>query len=93
MPVAKRTAPTGFDIFSSPAGSNKAYALLTVVGAAGLYSINLATAGATSLGAIGTGFGQVYGLAVAPVPEPSTIVSLTIGIGAIGLASLRRRRK
>ena len=41
----------GFDIFTTPGGMNTAYALLTVGNNAGLYTLDLASGNATSLGA------------------------------------------
>lgn len=82
----------GFDIFTSSTGVNTAFALLTVGGNAGLYTIDLATGAATSLGAIGSGFGQVYSLAVVPVPEPSSVALLGLGVGVFGWKLARRRR-
>lgn len=84
---------SGFDISTSIDGTNTAYALLTVGGSAGLYTLDLTSANATYLGAVGSGFGPVYSLAVAPVPEPSSIISAGIGLGILGLQLLRRRRR
>lgn len=83
----------GFDISTAANGTDTAYALLTVGGNAGLYTLNLSNANATYLGAIGSGFGQVYSLAVAPVPEPASIVTIGIGLGLAGLQLLRSRRR
>jgi hypothetical protein len=81
----------GFDI-SGATGiaylTNGAFA-----GPSDLYSVNLATGAATSLGEIlGLPAGRtVASIAVAPVPEPSTI--LMAGIAAFGLAAYGWRRK
>lgn len=82
----------GFDIVTTN-GVNTAYALLTVNQTAGLYSIDLSTGNATSLGALGTGFGPVYGLSVAAVPEPSSLVLAATGLAAFGLSRWARRRR
>lgn len=83
---------TGFDIFTNAQGVNTAYALLTVGGSSGLYSIDLSTGAATSLGALGSGYGQIYGLA-ATVPEPSALALLGTGSAALALLAVRRRRR
>ncbi|MGE3819498.1 MAG: DUF4394 domain-containing protein [Isosphaeraceae bacterium] len=82
----------GFDV-ATVNGVNTAYALLTVNNVAGFYSIDLATGNATSLGALGTGFGQVYGLSVAAVPEPSALVLAATGLAAFATSRLARRRR
>ncbi len=81
---------TGFDIVTAPDGTNTAFALLTIGGTAGLYTIDLASGAATSLGNLGSGFGLVYGLAA--VPEPSSVAMLSLGIAALGLIAARRRK-
>jgi Domain of unknown function (DUF4394) len=88
----------GFDIFS-PNGLNIAFAALAPSSstAAFLYTIDLGTGNATSLGQIGTGAGfSLTGLAApigaAPVPEPSAIPGLILfGIG-MGW-TIRRKHK
>jgi Domain of unknown function (DUF4394) len=90
----------GFDIFSPSNGVNTAFAAFAPDGstAASLYTIDLGTGAATSLGQIGTGAGfDLTGLAapIAPtaVPEPSSIPGLIIvGIGT-GLMLKRRKHK
>ncbi|NJM85493.1 MAG: DUF4394 domain-containing protein [Leptolyngbyaceae cyanobacterium RM2_2_21] len=76
----------GFDIFSPAAGNNTAYA----ASGSTLYSINLTTAEATSLGAIGAGNTTLVGLAAASVPEPGMVGSLA-GLGLLALFGLRQR--
>ncbi|QDV32340.1 DUF4394 domain-containing protein [Tautonia plasticadhaerens] len=83
----------GFDIESTAVGVNTARALLTVDGVAGLYTIDLTTAEATFLGALGSGFGPTYGLAVAPIPEPTSLALVAIGTVPLGVMSACRRRR
>lgn len=47
----------------------------------------------TLLGTIATGQGQIGGLAVAPVPEPGTLLVAAGGIAALGWRTLRRQRR
>ena len=81
----------GFDIYTSSNGENFGFAILTVGGVAGLYSIDLATGAATLKGELGAGFGNVYGLAVTGVPEPSTILLCGLGLALPLARSLRRK--
>jgi Domain of unknown function (DUF4394) len=88
----------GFDIFSPSNGVNTAFAAFAPDGstAASLYTIDLGTGAATSLGQIGTGAGfNLTGLAapIAPtaVPEPSSLPGLILF--GIGTGWMLKRRK
>jgi len=87
----------GFDIFTALNGGNIAYAVLdTTAGSApSLYTIDLGTGAATSVGSVGGGFTQVYSLAVAPsvVPEAGTAALTLLGGLPLTAAALRRRRR
>lgn len=77
----------GFDIFSPSAGVNTAYA----ASGSRVYTINLATGAATTLGSLGNR--RVIGLAARSVPEPTaTAALLSMGVVA-GLSCYRRRVK
>lgn len=80
----------GFDIFTSN-GVNTAFAALTptVTSGSTLYTINLTTGAATSLGTIGTDR-RLVGLTT-DVPEPTFGLATVIGAG--GIAVLRRRQR
>lgn len=82
-------SPTGgFDILSAN-GTNTAFAAANSM----LYSIDLSSGAATSLGTIGDSRAFV-GLAAAPVPEPDTYVGLgLLGFGALALKLRRRSSK
>lgn len=89
----------GFDIFTALGGVNTAYAVLdtTVGNAPTFYNINLTTGAATSVGAIGGGFTQVYSLAVTPTPgvapEPSSAaLGLLTASGYLLSLAVRRRK-
>ncbi len=71
------TSNIGFDI----SGSGAAF-LTGNIGAQTLFSVNLATGRATTIGAIG-GNPQLVSIAVAPVPEPGAIGFLVLGAVAI----------
>jgi hypothetical protein len=53
------------------------------------YTLNLATAEATSVGTIGAG--SLIGLTVGAVPEPSTWAMMLVGFGLVGMGARRRR--
>ncbi len=76
----------GFDILSSN-GMDTAFA----ASGSSVYSINLSTGAATTLGTIDGGNVNIVGLAARSVPEPGTIGAL-IGFGALGLLGSCRRR-
>ena len=80
--------PTGgFDIFTAN-GVNTAFAATDST----LYTINWSTGAATSVGTIDGGNISFVGLAVEPVPEPSSILG-TLAFGAIGAFSLLKRKQ
>ena len=80
--------PTGgFDI-STANGVNTAFATTDST----LYTINLSTGAATSVGTIDGGNSSFIGLAVEPVPEPSSVLG-TLAFGAIGAFSLLKRKQ
>lgn len=87
----------GFDIFTAPNLANTAYALLSSANTGPtLYTLDLSSGALTTVGTIGGGagnsFGLTYGLAVVPVPEPTALAAMAIGLGTLGLAAFRRRR-
>jgi hypothetical protein len=91
------SAVNGFDIGSF---GNLAFAALSVEGASStaLYSINLATGAATSLGAFGiagsiVGAPQLAGLTVSAIPEPQTYALMLAGLAAVGVVARRRTAK
>lgn len=80
----------GFDIFFF---DNRAFASLTGTAAgasSSLFSINLASGAATSIGAIGSGL-QIAGIAIQQVPEPATITLLAAAL--LGFVAVRARRR
>lgn len=90
----------GFDIFSPTNGVNTAFAAFAPNGstAASLYTIDLSSGAATSLGQIGTGAGfNLTGLAApiepTAVPEPSAIPGLIVVAIGTGFMLKRRKRK
>lgn len=78
----------GFDIFTE-SGVNTAFAALTPTSASGsnLYTINLTTGTATSVGSISSGK-RLIGL-TALVPEPSVGLGALLGVGAFALLGRR----
>ena len=87
----------GFDISSPSSGVNTAFAAFGSSSnntlAAYLYSVDLNTGAATSLGQIGSGAGSnLIGLSATPVPEPSAVLG-TLALGALGACSLLKRKQ
>lgn len=81
--------PTGgFDISSPASGVNTAFAATDST----LYTINLSTGAATSVGTIGSGDSSFVGLATEPVPEPSSVLGI-LALGAVGAGSLLKRKQ
>lgn len=81
----------GFDILTDAAGTNLAFASLTdgsVAGIAGLYRIDLVSGAASRIGDIGAV--DLFGLAIAPVPEPGSL-ALVFAAGSAGWLVRRRR--
>lgn len=76
----------GFDILSDFDGDNLAFALT----GSDLYTIDLSTGLATSVGTVGDGSFDFVGLAAVPIPEPST--GTLMGFGALALFSRLRKR-
>ena len=78
----------GFDIFFF---GNQAFASLGSDAAGyGFYGINLATGAASLVGAFGNGL-LIRDIAIAQVPEPSTVVLLGLGLLGLGLQVRRKR--
>ncbi len=75
----------GFDISGA---TGIAYASLN--GGANFGTINLATGAFTNIGAIGGFAGQVSGISLQAVPEPSSALLLSIGMGLVGVCLYRR---
>lgn len=82
----------GFDIFTDN-GVNTAFAALTPTSISGsnLYTIDLATGAATSVGTISSDKRLIGLTAVAIVPEPNVGLGALLGVGVFAL--LGRRRK
>lgn len=80
----------GFDILST---QNRGIITNTAFAASGssLYTINLSTGAATTVGTIGNGNVNLVGLATRTVPEPSTIGAL-LGFFTLGVMSRFRSR-
>ena len=87
---------SGFDIF----GASTGFAAFTDAdtGKSSLYSIDLTSGAATSLGTFGI-LGDsviappILGLTVTAVPEPGTYAMLLAGLAAVGTLAKRRRRQ
>ncbi len=78
----------GFDIVFF---GNQAFASLTTPGAfSSLFSTNLATGAATSIGAIGSNL-TIADIAIQQVPEPGTITLLAAAL--LGSLAVRSRRR
>lgn len=81
-------SPTaGFDIFTDANGVNTSFAASN----SELYTLDLGSGAATSLGTIG-GSRAFVGLAVEPVPEPSSVLGM-LAFGALGGLSLLKRQQ
>ena len=77
----------GFEVLAD----GTAFAALNIdggLGTTGIYSINLATGAATSVGTFG---GTLNGLTVAAVPEPETYALMLAGLAAVGFMAKRRK--
>lgn len=77
----------GFEVLAN----GTAYAGLNVDGSSltsGIYSINLATGAATSMGTFN---GTLSGLTVSAVPEPGTYALMMAGLGIVGFMAKRRK--
>lgn len=81
----------GFDILSTQNGNNITNTAFAASGSS-LYTINLTTGAATTLGTIGNGNVTIVGLAARTVPEPSTVGAL-FGFLTLGVMSRFRRLK
>ena len=84
---------TGFDILSNGLGGNTAYAILTAPsGIASLYTVNLGTGAATSIGVVSqAAASRPFSLAIVqPVPEPGTLL---FGFALLGASLTRNRRR
>lgn len=87
---------SGFDI----SGGSMAYAAFTDAdtGKSGLYTIDLATGATAMVGAFGIGGNTaiappLLGLAVSPVPEPSTYALMFGGLLAVGAIARKRAKQ
>ena len=85
-------ANLGFDIGSDGIAfaAIQTQNILSQIGAAGLYTINLSNGSATLVGQIGPSGQDITGLAIVLIPEPATFG--LIGLGTAGLLYFARRR-
>ena len=82
----------GFDIFSVDGSANIAYAILNADSVSfELFTIDLGTGAAVSLGALPENFGDLYGLAIGPEQVPAPAGLALFGLGVLGLLRARRR--
>jgi hypothetical protein len=75
---------TGFDI-SGPTG------IAYLSNNAGLFTLDVATGAATSIGNIGAGTLGIVDITAAPIPEPGSLILL--GVGSLGLYRVVRRKR
>ena len=79
----------GFDIFNAPGTAAGSPGTAFIATGNTLFSLNLGTGAATSLGTIGGGFTIVD---IAAVPEPSSLAFASLAIAGV-IAGYRRRRR
>ena len=79
----------GFDIFNAPRTAAGSPGTAFIATSTSLFSLNLGTGAATSLGNFGGGFTIVD---IAAVPEPSSLAFASLAIAGV-IAGYRRRRR